>query len=96
MDRAREGLRPCAPWLRDPQPGRHRFAIASGSKGLTALAVVCLIEDGLLELSTAARSVLGQDLPLIDDGVTVEHLLSHRSGIVTTSMKKPGLSSVST
>lgn len=58
-----------------------RFAIASGSKGLTALAIVCLIEDGLLELSTAARSVLGQDLPLIDDGVTVEHLLSHRSGI---------------
>jgi CubicO group peptidase (beta-lactamase class C family) len=58
-----------------------RFGIASGSKGLTALAVVSLIEDGLLELSTAARSVLGQDLPLIDDGVTVEHLLSHRSGI---------------
>ena len=58
-----------------------RFSIASGSKGLTALAVVCLIEDGFLELSTAARSVLGQDLPLIDDGVTVEHLLSHRSGI---------------
>jgi CubicO group peptidase (beta-lactamase class C family) len=58
-----------------------RFAIASGTKGLTALAVVCLIEDGLLELSTAARAVLGQDLPLIDDGVTIEHLLSHRSGI---------------
>ena len=39
-----------------------RFAIASGSKGLTALAVVSLIEDGLVELSTTARSVLGQDL----------------------------------
>ena len=58
-----------------------RFAIASGTKGLTALAVVCLIEDGLLGLSTAARSVLGEDLPLIDDAVTIEHLLSHRSGI---------------
>jgi CubicO group peptidase (beta-lactamase class C family) len=58
-----------------------RFGIASGSKGLTALAVVSLIEDGYLELSTAARSVLGQDLPLIEDGVTIEHLLSHRSGI---------------
>jgi CubicO group peptidase (beta-lactamase class C family) len=58
-----------------------RFGIASGSKGLTALAVVSLIEDGLLELSTTARSVLGPDLPLIDDDVTVEHLLSHRSGI---------------
>jgi len=58
-----------------------QFAIASGTKGLTALAVVSLIEDGRLELSTTARSVLGQDLPLIGDEVTVEHLLSHRSGI---------------
>jgi CubicO group peptidase (beta-lactamase class C family) len=58
-----------------------RFAIASGSKGLTALAVMSLIEDGSLALSTTARSVLGDDLPLIDDMVTVEHLLGHRSGI---------------
>ena len=58
-----------------------QFAIASGVKGLTALAVVSLIVDGALALSTAARSVLGNDLPMIDDGVTVEHLLSHRSGI---------------
>jgi len=42
---------------------------------------VSLIEEGVLDLSTTARSVLGDDLPLIDDGVTVEHLLSHRSGI---------------
>jgi CubicO group peptidase (beta-lactamase class C family) len=59
-----------------------RFAIASGSKGLTALAVVSLVEQGLLDLSTTARSLLGDDLlPLIADGVTVEHLLAHRSGI---------------
>jgi CubicO group peptidase (beta-lactamase class C family) len=58
-----------------------RFAIASGTKGLTALAVVTLIEEGRLELSTPARSVLAADLPLIEDGVTVEQLLSHRSGI---------------
>jgi CubicO group peptidase (beta-lactamase class C family) len=58
-----------------------QFAIASGVKGLTAVAVVSLIEDGSLELSTTARSVLGRDLPLISDDVTVEHLLSHRSGI---------------
>ena len=58
-----------------------RFGLASGAKGFTALAVVSLIEEGVLELSTPARSVLGGDLPLIDDGVTVEHLLSHRSGI---------------
>ena len=58
-----------------------RFAIASGTKGLTALTVVSLIEDGLLELSTPARSALGRDLPLVGDDVTVELLLSHRSGI---------------
>lgn len=58
-----------------------RFGIASGCKGFTALAVVSLIEQGLLSLSTTAREVLGDDLPLIDDAVTVEHLLAHRSGI---------------
>ncbi|MDQ3469416.1 MAG: beta-lactamase family protein [Actinomycetota bacterium] len=58
-----------------------RFAIASGSKTLTALTVVSLIEDGVLTPTTSARSVLGGDLALIDDAVTVEHLLAHRSGI---------------
>ncbi len=57
------------------------FATASGSKGLTALAVMCLVERGALELGTTARSLLGADLPLIADDVTVEHLLAHRSGI---------------
>src|SRR4051794_34135772 len=58
-----------------------RFGIASGTKGLTALTVASLVEEGRLELATTARSVLGEDLPLIDDDVTVEHLLAHRSGI---------------
>jgi CubicO group peptidase (beta-lactamase class C family) len=58
-----------------------RFGIASGTKGLTALTVMSLVEDGPLELTTTARSLLGDDLPLIDDAVTVEQLLAHRSGI---------------
>jgi CubicO group peptidase (beta-lactamase class C family) len=58
-----------------------RFAVASGCKGFTALTVVSLIEEGRLSLSTTARELLGDDLPLIDDAVTVEHLLAHRSGI---------------
>jgi CubicO group peptidase (beta-lactamase class C family) len=58
-----------------------QFGIASGTKGLTALTVVSLISDGALTLDTTARSVLGADLPLIGDEVTVEHLLAHRSGI---------------
>lgn len=58
-----------------------RFGIASGTKGLTALAVMSLVETGELALETPARSVLGSDLPLIRDEVTVEQLLAHRSGI---------------
>ena len=59
----------------------HRFAVASGCKGFTAAAVLALVADGTLTLGTTARSLLGDDLPLVDDAVTVEHLLSHRSGI---------------
>ena len=58
-----------------------RFMLASVAKGFTALAVMSLVADGTLLLSTTARSVLGGDLPLIADDVTVEHLLAHRSGI---------------
>ncbi|WP_326567110.1 serine hydrolase domain-containing protein [Amycolatopsis rhabdoformis] len=58
-----------------------RFGIASATKGFTALVVVSLIVEGLLSLGTRVRSLLGSDLPLIDDAVTVEHLLAHRSGI---------------
>lgn len=58
-----------------------RFGLASGTKGLTALTVVSLVEEGELELTTTARSILGADLPLIGDDVSVEHLLAHRSGI---------------
>ena len=64
-----------------PNTPDTRFAIASGVKGMTALAVMSLVEDGTLDLTTTARSVLGDDLPLIDDAVTVEQLLAHRSGI---------------
>ena len=58
-----------------------KFALASGAKGFTALVAMSLIEEGRLTLDTTARSLLGADLPLIDDGVTVEHLLAHTSGI---------------
>ena len=58
-----------------------RFGTASGSKGMTALVVASLVEQSVLTYDTPARDLLGDDLPLIDDAVTVEHLLSHRSGI---------------
>jgi CubicO group peptidase (beta-lactamase class C family) len=59
----------------------NQLGMASGSKTFTALVVMCLVEQGLLSLATTARQVLGSDLPLIGDDVTVEHLLCHRSGI---------------
>jgi CubicO group peptidase (beta-lactamase class C family) len=58
-----------------------RVAVASGAKGFTALTVMRLVEDGVLTLDTPARELLRDDLPLIDDAVTVEQLLAHRSGI---------------
>jgi len=58
-----------------------RFGIASGTKWWTALTTVTLVADGTIGLDTPARTLLGPDLPLIDDAVTVGHLLAHRSGI---------------
>ena len=40
-----------------------------------------LVERGALTLDTRARDVLGADLPLVADDVTVAHLLTHTSGI---------------
>lgn len=57
------------------------FGLASGGKGFTALTVASLIDDGTIGFDTTARSLLGDDLPLIADEVTVELLLAHRSGI---------------
>ncbi len=64
-----------------PNTADTQFATASGTKGLTALVVMRLVEDGALRLDTTARSVLGSDLPLVDERVSIEHLLAHRSGI---------------
>jgi CubicO group peptidase (beta-lactamase class C family) len=58
-----------------------RVAVASGAKAFTALTVLRLVEDGVLTLDTRARELLREDLPLIDEAVTIEQLLAHRSGI---------------
>ena len=58
-----------------------QFGTASATKTFTAFTVMALVEEGRLDLSTTARSLLGDDLPEIADNVTVEQLLAHRSGI---------------
>lgn len=60
---------------------RHRLPVASISKGFTALVVGALIDEGLLAFDSPVRPQLGTDLPLVDDAVTVDHLLAHTSGI---------------
>ena len=58
-----------------------RLATASGTKGFTALAVVSMIEDGLVGFDTRLVDVIGDDLPAADPAVTIEQLLAHTSGI---------------
>ncbi len=58
-----------------------RFGAASVAKTFTAVTILSLVAEGRLRLDATARSVLGTDLPLIADDVTIEQLLSHRSGI---------------
>jgi CubicO group peptidase (beta-lactamase class C family) len=67
--------------LRVPMTAEARIAIASGSKAFTALAVMRLVEEGTLRLDQPVRGLLGEDLPLIHRDVTLEHLLTHTSGI---------------
>jgi CubicO group peptidase (beta-lactamase class C family) len=64
-----------------PNRADTRFGIASGTKGFTAITVLRLVEAGALTLQTTARELLGADLPDVDDRITIEQLLAHRSGI---------------
>ena len=58
-----------------------RFAMASGSKIFTALAVGLLIQDGLVALETPlAECLQSRELPFASE-VTVQQLLNHTSGI---------------
>jgi CubicO group peptidase (beta-lactamase class C family) len=58
-----------------------RFAVASGTKVLTALTIMSLVESGELALDTTVRSVVPDDLSNVDEAVAIEHLLTHRSGV---------------
>ncbi|MEM9464808.1 MAG: serine hydrolase domain-containing protein [Actinomycetota bacterium] len=66
---------------RRPVRPTTRFATASGTKGFTALTILALVEADELALDSTVRSILGNDLPNVDEAVTIEHLLGHRSGI---------------
>jgi CubicO group peptidase (beta-lactamase class C family) len=58
-----------------------RFAVASGTKALTALTIMSLAESGALTLDTTVGSMVLGHLPNVDEAVTIDHLLTHRSGV---------------
>ena len=57
-----------------------RFNIGSRNKDLTAVAVLQLVERGVLDLDTPIGAYLGGFPPEVAERVTVRHLLQHRSG----------------
>ena len=67
----------------DMHPNRlnTRFGIASGGKIFTATAILQLVSDGLLDLQKSLRIIAPELPPNIDKAVTIEHLLTHTSGI---------------
>lgn len=57
-----------------------RFAIASGCKVFTAVAVASLIDAGKVRLDTLLSEAIDVSLPHLDDRITISHLLSHTAG----------------
>lgn len=57
-----------------------RFAIASGTKYLTALAIGKLIDQGKISFETKA-SELVSEITSLSERVTIKHLLNHTSGV---------------
>ncbi|MGW1542042.1 serine hydrolase domain-containing protein [Streptomyces sp. NPDC002309] len=57
----------------------RRFRVGSVSKTFTTVVLMQLVAEGRVDLDASANSYLPKALP--DDGITVRHLLSHRSGL---------------
>lgn len=57
-----------------------QFRMASVSKHFTAMCIVKLHEEGKLKITDKARKYL-PNLPAFSDGVTLQHLMDHTSGI---------------
>lgn len=64
-----------------PNTAETLFAIASGTKTLTALAVLSLIAEGKLAFDSEVHDLLGDAADVVQPGVTVRQLLAHTSGM---------------
>lgn len=58
---------------------QDRFRVGSVTKTFSAVVLLQLVDEGKLELDHSVNSYLPGLLP--DDGITVRHVLSHRSGL---------------
>ncbi|GAK55229.1 beta-lactamase [Candidatus Vecturithrix granuli] len=64
-----------------PNTTNTRFGIASGTKVFTALGIGKLIDQGVISLGTTIREIDQKYVTFIDEYATIQHLLTHTSGI---------------
>ncbi len=57
------------------------FGIASGTKTFTAIGIIKLIEEGIIDYSTTIDEIFNENLSFIHSKATIEQLLCHTSGI---------------
>lgn len=57
-----------------------RFGTASIAKGFTAVAILQLVERGILALTSRVNAILPEYFPKMDSDVTILHLLTHTAG----------------
>ena len=57
-----------------------KFALASGAKTFTAVAILSLVEEGKVTLTDSVNQYMDKQF-LYDSSVTIKELLSHTSGI---------------
>jgi CubicO group peptidase (beta-lactamase class C family) len=57
------------------------FGIASGTKVFTALGIGVLVDQGFISLGTTIREIDQEYTGFVDEGATLQHLLTHTSGI---------------
>jgi serine-type D-Ala-D-Ala carboxypeptidase len=79
----RLNVEPDAPAL----PRDAIFPIASLSKPITATAVMCLVEDGLIGLNRPVREYVPEFTGQGKEHVTIRHLLTHTSGLQADTVR---------
>ncbi len=66
------------------------FPIASITKPITATAVMCLVEDGLVGLNRPVQEYVPEFVGAGKEHVTVRHLLTHTSGVEEAAVQQHG------